>query len=55
MATTSLSSGAVLYRYGWNTLNLAALPLLAITACAILWLAVARHRYRVAAAAGARE
>lgn len=55
MATTSLSSGAVLYRYGWNTLNLAALPLLAITAGAILWLAVARHRYRAAAAAGAAD
>lgn len=52
MATTSLSSGAVLYRYGWSTLNLAALPLLAVTACAILWLALARrNRYRAAAAA----
>lgn len=44
MATSSLSSGAILHRFGWNTLNYAALPLLAITAAAILWLAWHRRR-----------
>lgn len=44
MATSSLSSGAILHRFGWNALNYSALPLLAITAAAILWLAWHRHR-----------
>ncbi len=38
MGTTSLTSGAILYGYGWNTLNFTALPLLCLTAIAILWL-----------------
>jgi predicted MFS family arabinose efflux permease len=54
MGSTSLTSGAILYGFGWNTLNLTALPLLGITACAILWLAAIRRgarRQRIAAAA----
>jgi MFS family permease len=44
MATSSLSSGAVLHHFGWNALNYSALPLLAVTAAAILWLAWLRRR-----------
>ncbi|MGQ0579965.1 MAG: MFS transporter [Betaproteobacteria bacterium] len=43
MGTTSLSSGAILYRHGWSTLNYSALPLLVLTAAAILWLAALRR------------
>ena len=43
MASTSLTSGAILYRFGWNTLNFTALPLLCITAIAILWLGAIRR------------
>lgn len=50
MASTSLSSGAILYGFGWNTLNLTALPLLGLTAVAILWLATMRRRQRLLAA-----
>ncbi len=43
MGTTSLSSGAILYKHGWSTLNYSALPLLVLTAVAILWLATLRR------------
>ena len=43
MSTSSLSSGAVLYRFGWNWLNFSALPLLALTGSAILWLVYLRR------------
>jgi MFS family permease len=43
MGTTSLSSGAILYKHGWSTLNYSALPLLVLTAAAILWLAALRR------------
>lgn len=43
MGTTSLTSGAILYGFGWNMLNLTALPLLATTAIAIIWLATIRR------------
>lgn len=43
MGATSLTSGAILYKYSWNALNASALPLLAITAIAILWLAASRR------------
>jgi MFS family permease len=43
MASSSLTSGAILYRFGWNWLNMAALPLLAITGTAILWLVYLRR------------
>ena len=42
MATSSAVSGAILYRFGWNVLNYAALPLLLCTGAAILWLAAVR-------------
>ena len=51
MGSTSLTSGAILYGYGWNTLNLTALPLLAVTAIAILWLATIRRGGRLASGA----
>lgn len=43
MGATSLTSGAILYKYSWNALNASALPLLAVTAIAILWLAASRR------------
>lgn len=43
MSTSSLLSGAILYRYGWNPLNYSALPLLTITGLCILWLAQLRR------------
>ena len=43
MGTTSVSSGAILYKHGWNTLNYSALPLLTVTTIAILWLAALRR------------
>jgi MFS family permease len=46
MGITSLSSGAILYQYGWNTLNLSALPLLLLTGLAIIWLAAQRRAAR---------
>ena len=52
MGSTSLTSGAILYGFGWNTLNLTALPLLAVTAIAILWLATIRRDGRPAIASG---
>lgn len=54
MGTTSLTSGAVLYKFGWNTLNASALPLLAITAVAILWLAASRRSGQIAGQAAAK-
>ncbi|HVY06252.1 MAG TPA: MFS transporter [Burkholderiales bacterium] len=47
MGTTSLTSGAILYGFGWNTLNYTALPLLCLTAIAILWLATIRRSGRM--------
>ena len=38
MGTTSAVSGAILYRLGWNALNLFALPLLVVTGAAIIGL-----------------
>ena len=52
MGVTSLSSGAILYRYGWNTLNASALPLLILTATAIVWLAVHRRAGRRTVSSG---
>jgi predicted MFS family arabinose efflux permease len=51
MASTSLSSGAILYGYGWSRLNLTAMPLLCVTAIAILWLATVRRGRRMRPAA----
>ena len=48
MGVSSAGSGAILYRQGWNALNLCALPFLVVTGAAVIWLAY--HR-RVRAAA----
>jgi MFS family permease len=51
MGSTSALSGAILYRLGWNALNLFALPLLILTGAAILWLAASRRAaFRASAA-----
>lgn len=49
VATASLSSGAVLHFFGWNAVQVFALPFVAAAALAILWLRRAR---RLAARAG---
>jgi MFS family permease len=52
MGTTSAISGVILYRLGWNALNLFAFPLLIVTGIAILWLAFSRRAaYRAPAVA----
>jgi MFS family permease len=50
MGTTSALSGVILYRLGWNALNMFAFPSLIVTGAAIVWLALARRAaYRTAA------
>jgi MFS family permease len=44
MATSSFSSGMILERNGWQTLNYAAIPFVAAIGLAVLWLAVKRKR-----------
>jgi MFS family permease len=57
MALSSVTSGAILYRFGWNILNLSALPLLLLTAAAVGALASSRRAapQRVAAQPSAIE
>jgi MFS family permease len=43
MALSSAVSGAILYRFGWNMLNLSALPLLLLASAAVAWLALRRR------------
>jgi hypothetical protein len=43
MAASSAASGAILYRFGWNVLNYAALPLMLCTGASILWFAATRR------------
>ena len=43
-ALGSLSAGALLDAYDWNTVNLFALPLIVLTALVTLWYAVTYHR-----------
>jgi MFS family permease len=43
MVLSSLSVGALFTYQGWQTMNLLAVPFVAIAACAVLWLAVARR------------
>jgi MFS family permease len=43
MGASSAISGAILYRLGWNALNLFALPLLVVTGIAVIWLAFHRR------------
>ena len=40
---SSLASGAILVREGWEALNLFALPMIALACCATLWLAWRRR------------
>ncbi len=47
VATASLFSGQLLYRFGWETVNFAAIPFLAIAAMATLWLLVTNRGSRV--------
>ena len=47
-ATSSFSSGLLMNRNGWEMLNYAALPVLAVIGAAITWLAL-RQRAAVAA------
>jgi len=51
MAVSSLSSGALVSTTGWETMNAAALPIIALIAAAALWLAWRRQRRTAGAAA----
>jgi MFS family permease len=51
MAISSASSGALVSTTGWETMNRALLPFLAVVALAVLWLARMRRRARNAAPA----
>ena len=44
MGVSSLASGALVTASGWQTMNRAALPFLAVIAAAVLWLMWARRR-----------
>ena len=43
MVLSSLSVGALFSYQGWQTMNLLAVPFIAVAGCAILWLAIARR------------
>ena len=43
-ALGSVSAGAMLDAYDWNTVNLFALPLIALTALVVIWYALTHHR-----------
>jgi hypothetical protein len=49
LATTSVSSGMLLDRNGWATINYLALPFITVAACGLLWMMFLR-RGRVQAA-----
>jgi len=44
MVVSSLTSGLLVTRAGWETVNLLALPLLAVVVVAAVWLGMSRHR-----------
>jgi MFS family permease len=44
MATSSFSSGMILERNGWQTLNYAAIPFVAAIGIAVIWLMTKRRR-----------
>ena len=50
MGVSSLASGALVTTSGWQTMNRAALPILAVIAAAVLWLMWVRRPARVASA-----
>jgi len=45
VAVGSLSSGALVHFFGWNTVNLVALPMLAVSVLTTLWYAANRRRH----------
>jgi len=47
MGVSSLASGALVTTSGWQTMNRAALPILAVIAAAVLWLMWVRRPERV--------
>jgi hypothetical protein len=47
MSISSFSSGALISAAGWEWMNLGTLPLLAVTASAVLWVTFLRRRARV--------
>jgi MFS family permease len=51
MAVSSVSSGALVSTAGWDTMNAAALPVVALIASAALWLAWQRRQRAAGAAA----
>jgi predicted MFS family arabinose efflux permease len=44
VAIGSLSSGAFIHYFGWNWVNVGAMPLLVIAACATVWYAAVKRR-----------
>lgn len=50
VTVVSMASGALMYFFGWQWVNIGALPLLIIATGAALWLAVQRRKGRIAAA-----
>ena len=48
LVVSSLSSGALFSYQGWQSMNFAALPVLAVAGAAILWLAWSRRQFRAA-------
>jgi MFS family permease len=47
VATASFSSGALLNAYGWNAVQLAAIPALAVAATVLVWITRAHLRRRL--------
>ena len=44
VALASLSSGALLHRFGWDSVLVAAVPAMLLTAAAVIWLAMVRRQ-----------
>lgn len=49
VACASFTSGKLLHSIGWSAISWSVLPLVAVTLMLVVWLAVSRHRGRVAA------
>ena len=49
MATTSFSSGLLLDRNGWDTINYLALPFISIAVVGLLWMMIVRRGQTMAA------
>ena len=50
VSLTALSAGGIHHVFGWRVVNLGVTPLLGVTALAVLWLALGRHRMAAAPA-----